>query len=240
MGKYAVLNYTGSAGKTVIAAHLLQPRMPEATFYAVESINQSAKDLGVKDVIQLRGNNVGELLEKMVLDDDAIIDIGASNIEPFFEAASRFAGAIDDFDMFIVPVTPEQKAWQESLKTVEALAAVGVPAEKIILLPNRILKDPQEEIPAVYKYVKNTKKAQISTRAFIFESEVFQFLAHRKISFAELLNDDIDYRALARQEEDEEKAKEYARMYRWTKQAIPVNNNLADCFNVLSEYFVKA
>ncbi|MCA4079445.1 StdB protein, partial [Pseudomonas kurunegalensis] len=45
--KRAILNYSGSIGKTTIAAHLLYPRMPGAAFFAIESINQSALDLGI-------------------------------------------------------------------------------------------------------------------------------------------------------------------------------------------------
>jgi hypothetical protein len=232
--KIAILNFSGSVGKTVAATHLLKPRMPDAVFFAVESINQSATDLGVADVEQLQGRHYGDLLEKLILEDDAIIDIGASNIEAFFEAASRYAGAIDEFDLFIIPVTPEQKAWQESLKSVEALAAIGVQPEKIRLLPNRIEKNPVDEIPAIFKYVAKSKKAWIDANAFIYESEIYGYLAHKKISFDTLLSADVDYRALAKAEQDEDKAKEYARMYRWTRMAIPVNNNLNDCFRTLT------
>jgi len=233
--KIATINYSGSAGKTVAATHLFKPRMPGAVFFAVESINQSASDLGVENVQQLQGRNSGVLLENLILEDHAIIDIGASNIESFFEDASRYANAIDEFDLFVIPVTAEQKNWQESLKTVEALAAIGVPPEKIRLLPNRIVKDPVEEIPAIFNYVKKTKKAWINPAAFIFESEIYGYLAHKKILFASLLDDSIDYRALARAEENPEKRTEFARMFRWKSMAIPVNNNLDDCFRLLTQ-----
>ncbi|MNF08166.1 hypothetical protein D3C80_2085160 [compost metagenome] len=67
----------------------------------------------------------------------------------------------------------------------------------------------------------------------MFESDIYGYLAHKRISFEQLLSDGTDYRALAKQEGDEEKAKEYARMYRWTKMAIPVRNNLDDCYSAL-------
>jgi MinD-like ATPase involved in chromosome partitioning or flagellar assembly len=232
--KHAILNFSGSVGKTVVATHLLKPRMNGAIIFAIESTNQSAADLGVADVEQLAGKQYGDLLQKLILEDDAIIDIGASNIESFFEAASRYAGAIDEFDTFIIPVTPEQKSWQESLKTVEALSALGVPAEKIRLLPNRIAKDPVDEIPSVFNYVKKSKKAWISADAFIFESEIYGYLAHKKMSFDALVNDEQDYKQLARAAEDPETRNAYASMYRWKQMAIPVRNNLNDCFNTLT------
>ena len=231
--KTLVGNFSGSVGKTVVATYLLKPRMPEAPIFAMETINQSASDLGVNDVEQFQGKRFGELLERLVLEDSAIIDVGASNIEAFLEAMSRFSGAVEEFDSFIIPVTAEQKAWQESLKTVEALLSIGADPSKIKLLPNRIENDPTEEIPAVYKYAKQ-KKIWIKPDAFIYESEIFGYLANKKLSFDALIDDTVDYRALAKSESDPDKAKEYARMYRWTKLAIPVRNNLDECFAALN------
>ena len=37
--KVAVINFSGNVGKTTIARHLLAPRIPDADFIAVESIN---------------------------------------------------------------------------------------------------------------------------------------------------------------------------------------------------------
>ncbi|WP_087634038.1 StbB family protein, partial [Caballeronia telluris] len=211
--KIAVLNYSGSVGKTVAAHHLLKPRIPEAAFFSVETINQSASDLGAPEVSQLQGKKFGELLEALVLEDDAIVDVGASNIESFFESMSRFSDSEREFDLYVVPVTPDQKAWQESLKTVEALSNIGVDAQSIRLLPNRIVGDPAEEIPAIFNYVKKTSKARISEDAYLFESEIYGYLAAKRMSFMELIDDGIDYRALAKSETDSEKAKDYARMY---------------------------
>jgi len=231
--KIAVLNYSGSVGKTVAAHHLLKPRMPEAAFFSVETINQSASDLGASEVSQLQGKRFGELLEALVLEDDAIVDVGASNIESFFESMSRFSDSQREFDLYVVPVTPDQKAWQESLKTVEALSSIGVNAQSIRLLPNRIVADPADEIPAIFNYVRKTGKARISKDAYLFESEIYGYLAAKRMSFMELIDDGIDYRALAKSETDSEKAKDYARMYRWKKLAIPVSNNLDDAFMAL-------
>ncbi len=231
--KIAVLNYSGSVGKTVAAHHLLKPRMPEAAFFSVETINQSASDLGASEVSQLQGKKFGELVEALVLEDEAIIDVGASNIESFFESMSRFSDSEREFDLYVVPVTADQKAWQESLKTVEALSNLGVHPEGIHLLPNRIVADPADEIPAIFNYVKKTGKARISEHAYLFESEIYGYLAAKRMSFTELIDDGIDYRELARSEADSGKAKEYARMYRWKKLAIPVRNNLDDAFMAL-------
>lgn len=228
--KIAVLNYNGSAGKTTMAHYLLVPRMPNAKFYSIESINQSASDLGAKNVEQFKGKQAGDLIESLVLDDDAVVDIGASNIESLMEAMSRFAGSEAEFDLYLIPVTADQKSWEESLRTVEMLAEIGVPADNILLLPNKIKEDAEKEIPAVFTYVKRSKKAKIKPDTFVFESEIYTYLTARKLNFATLLDDTKDYRALAKAETDPEKRKEYARMVRWTMMARPVQTNLDEVF----------
>lgn len=235
MQKVAILSYNGSCGKTIVATRLLLPRMPESTFFAVETINLSATDLGVKNVETLAGKNFGELIEALVLEDNAIVDIGASNIEQFFEQMSRFEGAVEEFDKYLIPVTPEPKSWQEGAKTASALSALGIPADKIILLPNRIERDPREEIPSIYNAVEHEGFATIRDDAFVFESEVFEFLNHNQMSFEDLIGDNVDYREKARKTKDKAKAQEYARLYRWTRQAIPVRHSLDNAFRAIME-----
>lgn len=82
--KVAVINYSGSVGKTLVSTYLLAPRLKDAKFFAVETINQSASDLGIENVTSFKGDDFSRLIEDVVFEDAAIIDIGASNVEPFF------------------------------------------------------------------------------------------------------------------------------------------------------------
>lgn len=237
MAKIAILSFNGSTGKTLIATHLFLPRMGEdTTFFAVETINLSAADLGVKKVETLAGRNFGELVEMLVLEDNAIVDIGASNIEAFFSEMSRFDGAIEEFDKYVVPATPEVKSWKEAIKTISALETMGVPPEKIVLLPNRIENaDPKEDMPEALAYIEKTGQAQVIEGAFIHESEVFDYLSHKRISFDELIGDNVDYKQLAREAPTKQKAQEYAKMFRWTRQAIPIRDSLDETFKAIME-----
>jgi len=74
--KVAVINFSGNVGKTTIARHLLAPRIPDADFIAVESINA---DEGQERPV--RGKQFGELQEYLQTVDNAVVDIGASNVE---------------------------------------------------------------------------------------------------------------------------------------------------------------
>lgn len=235
MAKVAIVNYSGSVGKTLAATYLFKPRMPTARFFAVETINLSASDLGIEEVVALKGNNVGELIQEIVFEDDAIIDIGASNIEMFLEAASKYEGALHEFDCFVIPVTPDDKAWQESIKTAIALSKAGVKREKIIFLPNRIKNSPEEDIDEIYQWVKEKKLATIHPKAFIFDSEIFGYLAHYKMSFEELLSVDAEeFKKKAKETTDKDEREAAARRYRWMKLAAPVKRNLDSAFGILT------
>ena len=56
--KVCVLNFSGNAGKSTIAAHLLQPRL-NAQVFSVESLNVDASSDGV-EVARLSSVNQGE------------------------------------------------------------------------------------------------------------------------------------------------------------------------------------
>uniref|UniRef100_A0A1A9VZG1 Uncharacterized protein n=1 Tax=Glossina brevipalpis TaxID=37001 RepID=A0A1A9VZG1_9MUSC len=59
--KVAILNYTGTVGKTTIAAHLLSPRMNNAPIFSIKSINETAEGLGI-DVEKMNGSKFRELI----------------------------------------------------------------------------------------------------------------------------------------------------------------------------------
>ena len=82
--KIAVMNFSGNVGKTTVAAHLLKPRMQAARIYSIESINAGADASGV-EVHKLRGKKFGSLIDSVMVLDEAIIDVGASNVEDFMK-----------------------------------------------------------------------------------------------------------------------------------------------------------
>lgn len=235
MAKIAVLSYSGSTGKTLIAMHLLKPFMPNAQFYAIETINQSAADLGVENVHTLAGKDLGELIEELVLEDDAIIDIGASNVERFFEEIGKYDGATDEIEYFIIPVTPEAKSWQEGAKAASALREIGIPSHQILIMPNRIEYNPKEEVSDIYAMISKTNLATIDDEIYMLESEVYSYLDNNGLTLDSLVSDDQDYRLLAKQAEDSESRKKYARLYRWQKQALPVYRHNVRVFNKMMQ-----
>lgn len=191
--KVVVINYTGTVGKTTVSAHMLAPRMKEALLYAIESINQAADELGV-DVEKIRGENFRELFAKLLREDQAIIDVGASNVEAFMQNLESFEQAHEEFDYFVIPVTSGTKEQKETVIMIDSLLALGVPGEKIRILFNRVQRDVKSEFMIVCGYHELQRSFWMDPECAVYESELFDAVSMHHTSIEQLLNDDIDYK----------------------------------------------
>ncbi|MGF6996812.1 StbB family protein [Paraburkholderia sp. GAS32] len=244
--KIAVMNKGGNVGKTVVANFLLLPRLPGATFFAMDTVNETAADLGVEGVQKIRGSQLGKVIVEMFSLDSAVLDVGASNIESLKSAMERTEDIDEEFDLFVIPVTADRKVVNESIATGAEIQDLGVNKNRIRFIPNFVdatnldqVEDPDEERQAfdyLFKQVKDLDIGWASRKAFIHRSEVFEYLSAKKMSFDDLLGPEgaviPDYRAMARAEP--EKAAEFGKLHRWTKQAIPMRRNLDAAFRELT------
>lgn len=193
--KVVIINYTGTVGKTTIAANLLSPRMDGAPIYAIESINETAENLGL-DVEKLRGNKFRELFKRLMLEDQAIIDVGASNVEDFMANLESFEEAHDEIDYYVIPITSGTKEQKETVSMIGTLAAMGIPASKIRLVFNRVKRDVNTEFSIIISYHDRTQLFWINPQCSIFETELFDALSVKRISLNALMADDTDYKAM--------------------------------------------
>lgn len=232
--KIAVMNYTGTVGKTTIAAHLLAPRMNNAPIFAVETINETAEGLGV-DVEKIKGERFKDLFKKLMLIDHAIVDVGASNVEAFLDGMVKFEDSQLEFDYFIIPVTSGTKEQKETISLVNTLADMGIQSDRIRIVFNRVEADANEEFAAVINFSKRQKTCLANPEAAIFENELFDMLAVKKITIQEALSDPTDYKAKAREtKETDLKAKtHYSDMHVIKSLAKSVNRNLDTVHGVL-------
>lgn len=106
--KIAVVNFSGNTGKTTLSDSLLSPRMGGVRF-AVETINAGASD-DAAEIERLKGRQFGELSEILMTEDNAVVDVGASNVEDFFKYMGQFAGSHEEFDYFLVPTVSEKNS----------------------------------------------------------------------------------------------------------------------------------
>lgn len=198
--KVVVINYTGTVGKTTIAANLLSPRMHGAPIYAIESINETAEDLGL-DVEKLRGDKFRELFLKLMQENEAIIDVGASNVEDFMANLEGFEEAHEEIDYYVVPVTSGTKEQKETVSMIGSLASMGVPADKIRVVFNRVKRDVESEFPIIATYHDRVGAFKLNYECAIFESELFDALSISRLSMQSLMEDDTDYKALLKNKE---------------------------------------
>jgi len=232
--KIAIVNYTGTVGKTTIAAHLLSPRMGNIPIIAVETVNQTATEFGA-DVEQMSGNKFRDLFRKLLNFDDAIIDVGASNIEAFLNGMVRFEESHLEFDCFLIPVTSGTKEQKETIFMMNNLLGLGVEAEKIKLVFNRVENNVKDEFPLILNYMKKERHVAVNTEAAIFENELFDALNVKQLTIWALLNDETDYKALLRNNPDAS-AKDknhWADMYGLKALAKGVNRNLDGVYSTL-------
>ena len=232
--KVAVLNYTGSVGKTVAASHLLAPRMNSAQIFAVESTNETGADLGL-DVDQLRGEQFGRLFRELLTRDDAIVDVGASNIEDFLTHMMRYEDAHEEIGYFVLPVINTGKAQRETIKTVAALAELGVDPERVRILFNRVDSSVADEFPSILAYAAKTGEVQANPHAAIYENEVFELLAEQRTTIADVLADQTDYRALLRDTDpdDHVRISQLSSRHALLALAKPVDRQMNAAFNAL-------
>lgn len=233
--KVAIINYTGTVGKTTVAAHLLAPRMDNAPIYAIETINETAEGLGL-DVDKMRGEQFKSFFNKLLKTDNAIIDVGASNVEAFLNGMSQFEDSHEEIDYFIIPVTSGTKEIKETISMLMDLAKLEIPAEKIRLLFNRVGPDVEEEFSILLNYINKQKNCTVNIHASIAENELFDLLAVKKLSIDALLNDETDYKAKIKElgKEGDKKLKDhYADMHVTKSLAKSVNKNLDVAFKAL-------
>lgn len=193
MKRIAITNITGNVGKTTLAVNLLAANMPSAKFIAVESIN-TAGDAHGREIEKYKGKEFAKVYAELAVSEELILDVGTSNVEEFMRGLANFEDGHDEIDLFVIPVTPGKKESTESIKTVEMLAAAGVPAEKIRLIFNRVEENVAEEFGPVLNYAKQTGNCIAQPECCIYESEVYDLVAARKQSLQQAFESTANFK----------------------------------------------
>lgn len=224
--KVAVLNFSGNVGKTTVSAHLLKPRMPNASVFSVESINSGADSIGL-EIEKVRGAEYGDLINSIMTIESAIVDIGASNVESFLKKMNQYNGSHEEFDFFLVPVTKENKVLQDTINTLEYLRTIGVSKEKVKIIFNKIDTDDniEHDFAPIFGYVKHTKSCTANIKSAIKANEVYELLKKVNKSMGDINSDTTDYRAKLKTVSSEEK-NQCLDMIAVKRLAVSANENL--------------
>jgi hypothetical protein len=234
--KVAVLNFSGNVGKTTLAANLLKPRMRNAPVYAIESLNSDEASNGVS-VEKMRGRRYGELQDRLMTLDSAIVDVGASNVEEFLKLMQQYHGSHEEFDYFIVPVVKEKKQMADSVNTIRVLSSIGVPRQKIRIIFNMVEMDDviEDEFAPLFGLVELEKSFTLNPKAVVYANEVFDRLKEIGKSLVEVDTDATDYRARLRGLDDDEEKEWCIKMVAIKRLAVTATKNLDAAFKLAFE-----
>lgn len=229
--KIAVMNFSGNVGKSTVAKHLLLPRIANAEFVTVESINA---DEGDGEAI--RGKEFGELQERLMVIDAAVIDVGSSNVEDFVKLMRRYRGSHEDVDLFVVPAVKEHKQIKDTISTIDSLVNMGVEARKIRVVFNML--EPEESIEdlfaPLFAFQKQKKSFLIDHTAVIHFSELYQRLRVRNITIEELLADETDYKAKLKEAKSADEKADLASLISMKRLAASARANLDHVFTSIT------
>ena len=228
--KVAVINFSGNVGKTTIARHLLAPRIPDADFIAVESINA---DEGQERPV--RGKQFGELQEYLQTVDNAVVDIGASNVEDLLSLMGKYRGSHEDFDYFVVPTVPALKQQQDTIATLTQLTRLGVSAAKLKVVFNQVEdgSNVREVFDTVLAFVAQNPVADVRAECRLGANEIYERVKGTQTSLADLAQDRTDYKGLIARARDTEDKLRLAQRLATRRLACGVVPELDACFAAL-------
>lgn len=197
--KIVVLNFSGNVGKSTISRHLIAPRIGSSVM-SVESINSD----GDEDNEALRGKQFQTLMDNLAIEDAAVVDVGASNVEDFLNRMQSFKGSHEDFDLYIVPTVPKTKQLKDTISTIDYLAEIGVPASKIRVIFNMVESDenPAEVFEGIIQYAEQAGTCVVSPDFVIHTNELFGKLKGTSNSIAAILEDKTDFKSAIKEATD--------------------------------------
>jgi hypothetical protein len=228
--KIVVINYSGNVGKSTIAKHLLSPRINNAQVISIESINADGTE---EDA--LRGKQFAELLESLALLDDAVIDVGASNVEDFVTMMAKHRGSHEDFDYFIVPTVAKNKQQSDTISTIEGLANLGVPAKKLRVVFNMVEYEdkPERLFAGLIDYHSEHKNFILKPDAVIHMNEFYGKLNGSEQSIIDILNDSTDFKNLLKSATEASEKLAITRKIALKRLAAGVTEELDSVFKIL-------
>lgn len=224
--KIAVLNFSGNVGKTTIAKNLLLPRLKDTHFVAIESINH-----GNQDDIKIKSKDFSLLQDELLINDNIIVDIGASNIEETMRLMEQYKGSHEDFDYFVLPTVSDLKQQLDTIETAIKLVEIGVKPNKIRFILNMVNDSEriQNDFARIFDFAKITKIKE--PKVGIDTSEVYPKLMSKTIDEILAMT---DLREKLKTAKDESEKRQIANLIGTQRLAMTAKENLDEVFSDLS------
>lgn len=182
--RIAILNYAADVGKSTLALHLLQPRIPNAEVCAIDPRSP------------LNSSGVWDLMSKVVATKNIIVDVPYWQTENVLHGFMDYRGSLEDYDFFLVPTIPASfPAARNTIVTIGMLRHLGVPAQKIRLVFNCIGRetDLSQEFSPLHKFWKNEKAFVLNTSAAIHHNQLFLRYYGSGLTLAQIREAPVEY-----------------------------------------------
>jgi hypothetical protein len=204
--------------------------MNGARIIPVESINS---DGSVDETI--RGKQFGDLLEALALVDDAVIDIGASNVEELVNQMKQYRGSHEDFDYFVVPTVSKTKQQRDTISTIDALSEIGIPAKKIRLVFNMVELDenPERVFSGLFEYHAGEKTFTLNPKAVIHVNDIYGKLKDSDQTITDILSDPADLKEQLKSATNADEKLRISRLIGIKRLAVGVTEELDAVFKAL-------
>ncbi|TES73149.1 hypothetical protein E2P84_22595 [Burkholderia cepacia] len=196
--KILVIHSTSLVGKSTTVASLLHPRLKQPRVFSVEKQNQDASRYGI-EVVRYRSGDLKKLIDDIIIERrNLIVDVGASQYSDVMKEYSRVRGAINDFDVAIVPTTPDGRVQEETLGTIELLLKAGLQPEKLRVLFNRATIDADEDLDVQFEpviaFLTQTSGLAYYSDLVVYENQIHADLRAEGLSFDQVANDKTDHK----------------------------------------------
>ena len=200
--KICVLNLSGNVGKSTLAVHLLAALTPGARIVSVESINASAaNEVEGLDVEELSASRFKEIFREIMMGEEIIVDVGASNVAAFMSEMKRFKSAVGEFDLVLVPTVPADKQQRDTIATIDWLHALGLEGRKVRVIFNQYATDASDPVEVVFSQVigygrsDGRGKAVFEPHAVIDSNEAYEMAKASGRTVRDLANSNADWKA---------------------------------------------
>jgi hypothetical protein len=182
-------SFSGNVGKSSMAKHL-KPLFPDCKVYAVESQNNAPEGYAdeIFDAAQFRTAMTSSIKARMT-GGNVLIDIGSSSIPAMKAAVAGCLTALSAIRGWLVPVTIDPKIVTDTLATVEYLVSVGVPANRIAVVVNKVPfggENSADFAKALGPVLAQAKKLGYHVlRQTVHQSEAFTLFHREQTAFAD-------------------------------------------------------
>lgn len=238
--RYLVFNSKGGCGKSTLCREVIAaPFGKDITIIEIDELNKTQEPYSERfnSVIELRKDEIKDLLIHLNEHDNVVIDVGADNLSATLQTMVEYM-LFDDIDKVIIPMAHGRSDSENALKTYNAISKH---CDNLMFAFTLNTEEPLENQYPVFfsnveKFVKGFSEKDYVT---IHQSDVFLDAQHSRKLVLELA-EDIDHKSAAltaKSEGDLEKFRELMQQ-ELNKRAAQIL--VKDCIMPAHEKITKA